>query len=25
VRYQVAAVGGVPLGEISVRVEDLQD
>jgi uncharacterized alkaline shock family protein YloU len=25
VRYQVAEVGGVPLGEISVRVEDLQD
>jgi len=25
VRYQVGEVGGVPLGEISVRVEDLQD
>lgn len=25
VRYQVAEVGGVPVGEISVRVEDLQD
>ena len=25
VRYQVAEVGGVPLGEINVRVEDLQD
>jgi uncharacterized alkaline shock family protein YloU len=25
VRYQVAEVGGVPLGEISVHVEDLQD
>ena len=25
VRYQVEQVGGVPLGEISVRVEDLQD
>jgi uncharacterized alkaline shock family protein YloU len=25
VRYQLAEVGGVPLGEISVRVEDLQD
>jgi len=25
VRYQVAAVGGVPVGEINVRVEDLQD
>ena len=24
-RYQVGEVGGVPLGEISVRVEDLQD
>ncbi len=25
VRYQVQKVGGVPVGEISVRVEDLQD
>ena len=25
VRYQVERVGGVPVGEISVRVEDLQD
>ena len=25
VRYQVGEVGGVPLGEINVRVEDLQD
>ena len=25
VRYQVGQVGGVPLGEVSVRVEDLQD
>ncbi len=25
VRYQVAEVGGVPLGQINVRVEDLQD
>jgi uncharacterized alkaline shock family protein YloU len=25
VRYQVAEVGGVPVGEINVRVEDLQD
>jgi uncharacterized alkaline shock family protein YloU len=25
VRYQVGEVGGVPVGEISVRVEDLQD
>ena len=25
VRYQVGEVGGVPLGEISVRVEDFQD
>lgn len=25
VRYQVQSVGGVPVGEISVRVEDLQD
>jgi uncharacterized alkaline shock family protein YloU len=25
VRYQVAEVGGVPVGEISVRVEDLKD
>jgi uncharacterized alkaline shock family protein YloU len=25
VRYQVEGVGGVPVGEISVRVEDLQD
>lgn len=25
VRYQVGDVGGVPLGEVSVRVEDLQD
>jgi len=25
VRYQVEQVGGVPVGEISVRVEDLQD
>ncbi len=25
VRYQVELVGGVPVGEISVRVEDLQD
>ena len=25
VRYQVADVGGVPLGQINVRVEDLQD
>ena len=25
VRYQVGEVGGVPLGEVSVRVEDLQD
>ena len=25
VRYQVAEVGGVPLGEISVRVEELQE
>jgi uncharacterized alkaline shock family protein YloU len=25
VRYQVQGVGGVPVGEISVRVEDLQD
>jgi uncharacterized alkaline shock family protein YloU len=25
VRYQLAEVGGVPLGEISVHVEDLQD
>jgi uncharacterized alkaline shock family protein YloU len=25
VRYQLAEVGGVPLGDISVRVEDLQD
>lgn len=25
VRYQVERVGGVPVGEINVRVEDLQD
>ncbi len=25
VRYQLERVGGVPVGEISVRVEDLQD
>jgi uncharacterized alkaline shock family protein YloU len=25
VRYQVEQVGGVPVGEINVRVEDLQD
>jgi uncharacterized alkaline shock family protein YloU len=25
VRYEVEQVGGVPVGEISVRVEDLQD
>lgn len=25
VRYQVERVGGVPVGDISVRVEDLQD
>lgn len=25
VRYQVAEIGGVPVGEINVRVEDLQD
>jgi uncharacterized alkaline shock family protein YloU len=25
VRYHVAGVGGVPVGEISVRVEDLKD
>jgi len=25
VRYQVGEVGGLPVGEISVRVEDLQD
>ena len=25
VRYQVADIGGVPVGEINVRVEDLQD
>jgi uncharacterized alkaline shock family protein YloU len=25
VRYQVESVGGVPVGEISVRIEDLQD
>jgi uncharacterized alkaline shock family protein YloU len=25
VRYQVADIGGVPLGEVSVHVEDLQD
>ena len=25
VRYQVAEIGGVPVGQISVRVEDLQD
>ena len=25
VRYQVGEVGGVPVGDISVRVEDLQD
>jgi uncharacterized alkaline shock family protein YloU len=25
VRYQVGEVGGVPLGEVNVRVEDLQD
>ncbi len=25
VRYQVGEVGGVPLGDINVRVEDLQD
>jgi uncharacterized alkaline shock family protein YloU len=25
VRYQVGEVGGVPLGEVTVRVEDLQD
>jgi uncharacterized alkaline shock family protein YloU len=25
VRYQVERVGGLPVGEISVRVEDLQD
>jgi uncharacterized alkaline shock family protein YloU len=25
VRYQVQRVGGVPVGEINVRVEDLQD
>ena len=25
VRYQVGRVGGVPLGQVSVRVEDLQD
>lgn len=25
VRYQVEQIGGVPVGEISVRVEDLQD
>jgi uncharacterized alkaline shock family protein YloU len=25
VRYQVQGVGGVPVGEINVRVEDLQD
>ncbi len=25
VRYQVGQVGGVPLGEVTVRVEDLQD
>ena len=25
VRYQVAEIGGVPVGQINVRVEDLQD
>ena len=25
VRYQVEGVGGVPVGDINVRVEDLQD
>jgi uncharacterized alkaline shock family protein YloU len=25
VRYQVGEIGGVPVGEINVRVEDLQD
>ena len=25
VRYQVGEIGGVPLGQINVRVEDLQD
>ena len=25
VRYQVGRVGGVPLGQVNVRVEDLQD